>query len=303
MLRSLLAHLTPERTLTVYVVDGGIARHDKQRVTSSLSSGRGTLHWVSPERSGFLGLPLWGRMPIATYDKLLVAEVLPERAAKALWLDCDILVLADVARLWDTPLGQHHALAVQDAIVPYVSSRFGVTGYQAAGLAPQAKYFNAGVMLLNLDLWRRDDIAGQALEYLRWYRDRVYFWDQEGLNAALAGRWGELDARWNWNATVGTLTSVAEEAWMIHFSGTLKPWRYRGRAQHNVLFYQYLDQTAWAGWRPQPSWHDAAVARYEISRLRRVVYPLEQWWMRLRRRLTRRYAREADVRVPVDGLS
>ena len=303
MLRSLVAHLSPDRTLTVYVVDGGIRPHDKRRVASSLSPDRGTVHWVSPERACFLGLPLWGRMPIATYDKLLVLELLPENVGKALWLDCDLLVLADVARLWDLSLGQHHALAVQDAIVPYVSSRFGVARYQEAGLDPRAKYFNAGVMLLNLDLLRRDDIVGQALAYLRRYRDHVYFWDQEGLNAVLASRWGELDARWNWNASVGTRTRTAEVGWMVHFSGTLKPWHYRGRGRHHALFYQYLDQTMWAGWRPPLNWRGAAIAQYEASRLRRAVYPLEQWWMRLQRRLTRRYACEEDICIPMDGLS
>ncbi|MGH7177826.1 MAG: glycosyltransferase family 8 protein [Tepidisphaeraceae bacterium] len=301
MLRSVLANLSPGRKLVVHVVDGGIACQDKQRVAASMSAERCTIRWVSPERSRFVGLPLWGRMPIATYDKLLVCELLPHGTSKVLWLDCDLLALADVGKLWDLPLDSHHVLAVQDAIVPNVSSRWGVAGHQEIGLDPNAKYFNAGVVLVDLNLWRRDDVAGKALTYLRQYRDDVYFWDQEGLNAALSGRWGELDPRWNWNASLGTLKRDGEGAWIAHFSGALKPWRYRGQSGHHARFYEYLDQTEWAGWRPPLDWRAAAISRYEASRLRRVIYPLERWWMRLQRKLTQRHASEEDVCLPTKG--
>ena len=303
MLGSLVAHLHPDRTLEAYVVDGGLGEKTKRRVASSLDATRAVVRWLSPERSCLLGVPLWGGMPIATYDKLLVAALLPETVSKVLWLDCDLLVLADVARLWDSDLGDRHALAVQDSLVPRVSSRFGVSGHRERGLDPGAKYFNAGVMLLDLARWRDEDVVGQALAYLRRYRERVWFMDQEALNAVLAGRWAELDARWNRNVGVSTVRGGEDDAWILHFNGNLKPWRYRGRSRYHALYYGQLDATAWAGWRPEQSWRSAAVGLYETSTLRRLVYPLEQRGMPLVRMFTRHYATAADVRIPRPGTA
>ena len=110
-------------------------------------------------------------MPITTYDKLVIARLLPPAVRKAIWLDGDVLVLGDLAELWDADMSDHHALAVQDAIVPLVSSRFGVAGYRELGIPPEAKYFNAGVMVINTTRWREEDIAGRAIVYLKRYRE------------------------------------------------------------------------------------------------------------------------------------
>jgi hypothetical protein len=167
------------------------------------------------------------------------------------------------------------------------------------GIPPGAKYFNAGVMVVDMERWRRDDVPGQVLDYLRQYRDTVFFMDQEGLNAVLAGKWGELDPRWNHNASIpsyrrrhagtgGASGAGDREPWIVHFAGTLKPWRYGGGSSHRHLYYSYLDTTAWAGWRPAPTLGGRMVDMYESSRLRVALYPLEQWGMRLIRILSRR---------------
>jgi lipopolysaccharide biosynthesis glycosyltransferase len=235
-------------------------------------------------------------MPIATYDKLLAAALLPDTVTKVLWLDCDLLVLANAAQLWDSGFGDHCALAVQDSVVPCVSSRFGVSGYRERGLDPVAKYFNAGVVLIDLVRWREEDVSGQALAYVRSYRKRVWFMDQEALNAVLCGHWGELDARWNRNVGMATVRGADDDAWILHFSGNLKPWRYRGRGRYHALYYLHLDTTAWAGWRPKKSWWGSVLGMYETSMLRRLMYPFEQLAMQLLRMLTRHYATETDVR-------
>jgi len=125
MLRSAVTHLDAERRLVVYVVDDGIASDDKRRVIESLPE-NASVHWIEPRRKNFDGLPLWGRMPLTTYDKVTVADFLPADVHRAIWLDCDMLVLADLAALWDRPFAGATTMAVQDSLVPFVSSRFGV---------------------------------------------------------------------------------------------------------------------------------------------------------------------------------
>lgn len=296
-LRSAAANLAPGRRLEAWIVDDGIAPDDRRRLIDSLS-GRVSLRWVQPGRDGFSGLPLWGRMSVTTYDKLMVARYLPARIGKAVWLDGDLVVMGDLARLWDEDLADRHALAVPDPFVPSVSSRFGVTGHQDLDLRADASYFNAGVMVIDVSRWRADDVAGQALAYLRRYRERVFFWDQEALNAVLAGRWRELDERWNRSVSVDRLArdrgasgeGAGRNPWILHFSGSLKPWAYPSRSAYHSLYYRYLDMTAWAGWRPPSTWHGIALGLYESSTLRRTIYPLERRCIQILGRITRRYA-------------
>jgi lipopolysaccharide biosynthesis glycosyltransferase len=200
---SVLAHLEPDRRINIHVIDGGISEADKCLVARSLGTRSVYLSWHIPDRSRFVGVPLWGRMPISAYDKLLVPDLLPPSTNQVLWLDSDTLVLGDIAPLWDRGAGRHAVLAVQDPLVPLVSSSFGVAHYRELKLQSSAKYFNAGVMLMNLRRWRELRVSGLALDYLKKYARDVTFWDQEGLNAVLAGEWGELEADWNRSVSLG----------------------------------------------------------------------------------------------------
>ena len=233
-------------------------------------------------------LPTWGRMPRTTFQRLLVADLLPASVERAIWLDCDVIVAADLGRLWDEDLGGHHLLAAQDMAVPFVSSRLGVPRFAALGIPAGAPYFNAGVMVVNIARWRRDDVAGRVARYLA-DRGSALFWDQEGLNAVLHDGWGEVNVRWNVNAalagrafyrprhlTPAAQRAVAEDPWILHYCGNLKPWRIHDTGDPaRQRYFDHLDRTAWAGWRPSPTRGRRLAAAYETSRLRRVAYPME----------------------------
>jgi len=295
MLRSVVANLSSNRKATVYILDAGIEPKHKAEVTATWDPELVTAHWIPTEDGAFDGVPLWGRMPVTTYYKLRIADMLPPAVRRAIWLDCDLVVVSDLARLWDTDCGDHHVMAVQDSIVPLVSSPFGVTHYTQLGIPATAKYFNAGVMVVNVDKWREDQVGLRALEYIREFRESVYFWDQEGLNVALCGKWGELDPRWNHNVAIPKRVRRARgrqgapEPWIVHFAGNLKPWLYESRDPDRRLYFHYLDMTPWRGWRPPQTLSGFVLSSYESSALRSVLYPLERWTMRLSRALSRRY--------------
>jgi lipopolysaccharide biosynthesis glycosyltransferase len=286
MLQSVIANLSPDRRVCVYAIDGGIAEEHRRALGTAWDPARAEVLFMSCRQDSLAGLPLWGRMPVVTYYKLLVPELLPADARKVIWLDCDLVVTGDLARLWDAELDGHALLAVHDPGVPTLASRDGVGPRRELGLADDAKYFNAGVMLINLELWRRERVAERALEYLHRFHDRVVFHDQEALNAVLAGRWGELDPRWN-RMTNPALPAPHEEPFVYHFTGHLKPWMYPGPHRSHALYYQYLDRTMWAGWRPAPRLFRRVLGRYQASALRRVLLPVEERVMRLLRPFTR----------------
>jgi lipopolysaccharide biosynthesis glycosyltransferase len=301
MLTSLVDRLEPARELCVYVLDAGIPAGDRSRLCASLAAPNVRLRWISSRSSSLPELPIWGRLSPVEYQRLLIAELLPRGLQRTVWLDCDLVVQQDLSRLWDTELGDRHVLAAQDMVIPYVSSFMGISHHAQLGIPASAKYFNAGVMLVNLALWREHDIPGQVIEYVQRYRDDVMFLEQEGLNAVLAGKWGELDPRWNQNASVSgrrfykprhlderTYDRVVEDPWIVHFNGNIKPWTVRRQDRLRVEYFRYLDATPWAGWRPTRTFTGVLVGMYESSRLRNVLYPVESRGLDVLRRLTRR---------------
>jgi lipopolysaccharide biosynthesis glycosyltransferase len=288
MLRSVLRCFSAELALTFHLAGTGIPTRDAEALDNLCAEHRAEIQLHELGAADLSGLPTWGRMSVATYHRLLLADLLPDEVKKVIWLDCDLLVRADLARLWETDLGGCHLLAVRDPLVPLVSSRYGVRRWRELGLPAGGGYFNAGVMLIDLERWREDEVGKRAAAYLKANRGSVMFWDQEGLNAVLCGRWGELDSRWN--EFPGSFVreprpGAAGEPWIVHFSGNLKPWILPRPARGNrALFYEVLDETPWAGWRPRRTLVSAILGRYEASRLRALVFPLEPWVMLFLRR-------------------
>lgn len=261
LLKSLVASLDPAWSVALFAVDGGIAPDDRKRIEDSCDPARITFHWQPRGTLGLDTLPVWGRMNEMTYERLLLDCWLPAGCRRALWLDCDTVVVSDLSRLWNSDLDGGVLAAVQDLVVPYVSSRFGIAGYRALGLAANAPYFNAGVMLVDVDRWREEGVARRAFDYLARAKGDVFFWDQEALNVAIAGRWTCLDPRWNQIASVcgrrffrpqhldpASYAALVSDPWIVHYAGSLKPWTL---ARHrDERFQQWVDATPFRGWRP-----------------------------------------------------
>ncbi|MEP7365848.1 MAG: glycosyltransferase family 8 protein [Acidobacteriota bacterium] len=286
MLRSVGAHLGAGRIAEAYVLDDGILPQDRERILASLPANM-RVHWCSPPALGG-NLPLWGRMSITTYQKLTLGQWVPPDINRVLWLDCDMLVLADIDALWQTSVEGTVALAVQDQRVPLVSSRFGVGAWRELGLPRDAKHFNAGLLLIDLAAWRSLDVLSRSMAYLSDYGDRIYFWDQEALNAVLSGRWREIGASWNFHPALEHVHGIRiGEPGIVHFSGNLKPWRFAGANEHRVRYRSFLAQTAWAAEPLQREWRDGILEWYECSPLRRILYPAEQWATMAQRFFTR----------------
>lgn len=272
--RSVLENLNSYRKIILFIIDGGIKNHNKQKILKSLNSEICEIQFV-PKPSSWLkdiseelqyceseGIYTHKHVSLASYYRLFISELIPYQYEKAIYLDCDLLVKEDLEKLWQIDIGENYLLAVQDIWIHNVSAPNGLLNYQELEISPYAKYFNAGVFVINLTKWRDNKIAAKAVEYFKQNKAYVRFHDQDILNALLAGRWGELDPRWNFTAGIYEYSSwknspFSEDAYnnlinnnpyIIHFAAAAKPWN----SSHALLkehFFDYVDMTAWSGWR------------------------------------------------------
>jgi lipopolysaccharide biosynthesis glycosyltransferase len=143
--------------------------------------------------------------------------------------------------------------------------------YRDLRLPPNAPYFNGGLLVANIDQWRRERYAEQMLEVLRTHREHILWWDQYALNIVLCGRWRALDSRWNQNAHIyafpnwrnspldrETYVRLRRAPWIVHFCSPSKPWQYFCPHPFARAFFRCLERTDWRGWRPERPdkfWH------------------------------------------------
>lgn len=198
------------------------------------------------------GFPSEGFTGKATWYRILVAEMLPD-VERILFLDADVLALDSLEKLWGTDVSDHYLAAVTNV---FQADHL----FRAAelGLDPPDKYFNAGVLLLNLDLIRCDRRIDVMRDFALSARE-LMFRDQDALNFALAGRRLALDPRWNamnafeafpWSAYVFGSNGVAEAMatpGIRHFEGPSanKPWHRACRARHRELYFEHRRGTPW----------------------------------------------------------
>lgn len=258
---SILANLDNSQTLLLFVIDGGIKEHNKQKILKSLDLTRCSVEWLKPADDLLKNLKLTRYFSVAMYYRLLISELLPQQIDRAIYLDCDLVVTANLKELWDTDMDDNYLLAAIDTDFPYAAS--GLLNSEKFNIPPDSMYFNSGVLVLDLKKWRADGIASKIIQFIDQHPEDLRFPDQDGLNIVLAGQWGELDLRWNQTPFIykysswrdspfsqETYNNVINDPWIVHFASGFKPWNaYKLKKEYKELFYYYLDMTAWKGWR------------------------------------------------------
>lgn len=195
----------------------------------------------------------------ATYYRLFMADLLPESVHKVLYLDCDLVVETSLAPLLDIDMSHSLLAAVEDMWSGKKEN------YERLGYPAQEGYFNAGVLLVNLEGWRRRRLSELFVAFSRTH-EHLVFYDQDILNGVLHGQWLELSPKWNVQdgflrrrckvraEKLGRVRKEAEHPAVVHYTGHRKPWRYDSVSPYRNRYFHYLDMTAWKGWRPATPW-------------------------------------------------
>jgi lipopolysaccharide biosynthesis glycosyltransferase len=279
--RSLIANLESGRRVHLYVIARRLGERSRRRILDSWDADRLDVTWLDPDLRRLREVKVSGHVRVATYFRLLIGSLLPDTVERAIYLDADVIVEQDLGPLWELDLDGHPIAAAQDWIVLTVSAPNGLATWRELGLDVDQKYFNAGVLLIDLARWRRERTEQRILDHLKTHRELVRWWDQDGLNAVLGRECLELDPRWNLNIrnrifpspeslpfSSAEYEAIVAAPRICHFATHVKPWHSDCAHPRRDRFFHYLDQTTWAGWRPnRPAPQPSAGLRHSIVRL------------------------------------
>lgn len=199
-----------------------------------------------------------GHISPATYYRLFLTSILPADVRKVIYLDCDLIVNGDISEFWNTDISDVSLGCVEDMWSQMPGN------YVRLHYDRKYSYFNAGVLLINLERLRSAGFEARAVRYLKEHADELVFYDQDLLNALLhddkrfvALRWNVQDGFLRRRRTgrmsdegVAALEHELLTPVIIHYTGSKKPWQYKSQHPWKHLYFRYLDMTQWRGERP-----------------------------------------------------
>lgn len=244
---SFLNHLPADRVATVVVMDGGISAYYKDRLQEIVQSGhsRASLRFLPVaeldaqldaffSRRGNKGrVTAWS---YTAYYRLFLSSLLPD-CSRLLYLDVDVLICDDLSKLIDLDMQGKSVGTVQDVSLCCDLSTKAERARLSSSGHDMNRYFNSGIMLIDLDKWRAVPSFIDKVEEVFCALPDLMYPDQDILNYMFRDDMICLEKRWNFLTTQiesNTLPPecaeyrddiVKREAFgIIHYAG-VKPWK------------------------------------------------------------------------------
>jgi lipopolysaccharide biosynthesis glycosyltransferase len=261
MLHSVLSHSSGAGVHVHYLCGPDFPRVEGQRLEQMVRANDGEISFVTIADELVEGLPTiephtapaGESLSSPMWYRIFLPDLLPD-VDRILYLDGDTIACDSLAPLWTTDLEGAYLGAVSNVFQDDHLGHLTALGYD-----DPRDYFNSGVLLLNLELMRRDGCTQALLEYAKGHRHELVWPDQDTLNVVLGRRRRALHPRWNcmnsmfrypWSMYVfgaEALACARESPGIRHFEGpTLnKPWHYDSWCRTRDAYFAHRRATPW----------------------------------------------------------
>lgn len=238
-LESLWENSSHEYDYEVYVLHSGVRADYEEKILRYNKEGFRVQFLDVTERLKEISSLLHMRdyYTCTTYFRVFIAGMFPQYD-KALYLDCDTVILGDISALFNYDLGNN---LLGGAPCEGVNSFQVYKDYvsKVDGLDPDY-FFNAGVILMNLKGFREEGFYEQFADLLKKYKFTV-IQDEDYLNVLCQDRVLRLPRAWN-KTPVAPDVLPREELRIVHYLMTWKPWNFSD-IPYQEYFWEYAERT------------------------------------------------------------
>ena len=243
-----------------YVLDNGIRQENIDKLIKQCDEYGRSISFIDAsdfmDRVGF-EFNTTGFNPIVL-ARLFLADYLPESVGFCLYIDCDTVVTGNLSDILDIDMSSKYFAAVPELFMP-VNNKLAI-GFEAGDM-----YYNAGILWINLELWRAVDAKSAFLDFYREKEGMLPYNDQDILNYCCKGRIEKLPQKYNMSPnlpyfprsfmvklqpgyktdTVAEYKDMIEHPAIVHFLGDERPWIHGNKNYYREYFYKYRARSLW----------------------------------------------------------
>jgi lipopolysaccharide biosynthesis glycosyltransferase len=229
------------------------------------TTSHGHLFRKLPVPTEYVGTLKETRHTKTTYLRFWLPELLPDCVTKVICIDADLIILRNLSDLYQINISNYYVAVAKETINVYAKfDKNMFSRINNLGISSDDFYFQSGVMLMNLQKMREDDIVSKCIRFANKI-DQYPFMsnpDQDTLNAVLHSAVKYIPPKYNMNYNVEpdvlrTLWSPEEvreakkSPVIIHYIGPTKPWNYLSFHPQTKLWWKYLKMTPFKDYKPQ----------------------------------------------------
>ncbi len=210
----------------VYVLTDGLNKENEEKFRQLSKHYSQRVDIKTLNISIFDSLQETNRLGRSMYFRFMLPELV--EGERVLYLDCDIIVRHSLNALFNTDLTDTACGVVEDQCGDDIRLHNPIRMF--------SRYFNSGVLLMNLDYWRKHDVVTKLKSWIEHFEGRLLCPDQDALNVVLEGKVKFLDYRYNFQqGFYGSLDWLRADKWpsvhesrkdpvILHFTSGEKPW-------------------------------------------------------------------------------
>lgn len=238
--------------INVYVLDGGILKKDKKRLEVLEEIYDFKIRYIEMDTVFFKNFSVNMHYTQAVYYRIITPKILPN-IKKILYLDCDLIILDDLYELYNTDIGNYPYGAVEDLFLAK-------TRNEELGIHKDGKYFNSGVLLMNIDKCNELNTDEIILQFIRKNVDKLKYVDQDALNVTMLNKIFPLEHKYNYFPFLAdnkelNESEIKNNVKIIHYAGR-KPWNYFDKNIFIQKYFYYSNKTPWKYFKKINYWKE-----------------------------------------------
>lgn len=242
----------------IYLMSKGVTDAHKESLTDFVNSYDQSITIIEiPDIAALTGREIdTGGWNDIVLSRLFLDKLLPTDVEKILYLDGDTIVRQDLSPLYNMDIRNSVLAAAIEPVVPKHRKK-------AIGLDGHAPYYNAGVLLMNLKLWKERDTGKRIMDFFAAHDYKLFANDQDAINGCLKNEIFPISFTYNFANTYCFYPYSAIMRWLpegnrisklhykeivkdpviVHYLGEERPWRHGSCHRFGADFFKYYKLT------------------------------------------------------------
>lgn len=164
-------------------------------------------------------------MSTTIYCRLFAPFIINEKIERILYLDCDIICTGNISEFYNSYFGEKIIVACEN-LVPEREGDFNGWRNLELDLPRKNFYINSGVLLINVNKYKKFTNVQSIISYIQDYYDRLFMHDQDILNKMFYRKIKKADIKYNYQINSIDLVTDDIDCRLVHYSEQKKPWNY-----------------------------------------------------------------------------